>query len=223
MEEDSLLSHFQKARIHNFWLPFRSCDFRIHCSQPDLPVKLWASWFVLKKGNLNETNIHTFSHIFESPVFMFILFHDYVDSFLFTIKQTPPHPCKAWMGLTHSDVPENLTTQNVACSSEEPHQGAWWECKSPLRNENLHFKEIPRWFASVLAIEKSAPGKHFVYLRDLIGGGQSKVTLGKGKIFKYLSVKYSLPFRNTCRTYNERWAGLGKSSTSSPYGMCRRK
>lgn len=80
---------FKKSRYTPSGLPFRSCDSRMHRSQPDLSVKLGASWFVLKKGTLNETYIHPYiqPHLWFSFFNVnFILFHYYMDGFLFPIK-----------------------------------------------------------------------------------------------------------------------------------------
>lgn len=170
---------------------------------------------------MKPTRIHSVTSL--------ILIHYCVDCCLFWLNK--PH-------LTLARLPWNLlilmspTTLPLKArptdQKNQPHLGAWWKCQVlgptswDLLRQNLHFNKLPRWFASVFLFEKSALWRHFVCLRDTIEGiKQGGKRKEKPSIF--ISVKYSLRLKNKCRTCNERWAGRGKSATSSPYGMFRRE
>lgn len=155
-----------------------------------------------------------------------------MDHFLSGIKQTPcAHPCKASMGLTHPDVPDNHTTQNVACRSEESASpGSLMEMPSlgthlpPRLNEaRSAFQQDVQVICKCVTDWEVFPLETFCILKRYHWGDKARWQVLKGKPSTSISVKYSSPLKSTCRTYNKRWAGRGKSSTSSPYGTFRKK
>lgn len=207
---------------HASGLPFHCCDLLFHSPSFWKTVGL----LVCSEEGKSEWNLHT--HV--QPHLWFSFATAWTIPFLGLNK---PHVLTLARLQWDLLILMYLTTYHskVACRSEEsasprslmemPSLGT--HLPPRLNEARSAFQQDVQVICKCVTDWEVCPLETFCILKRYHWGDKARWQVLKGKPSTSISVKYSSPLKSTCRTYNKRWAGRGKSSTSSPYGTFRKK